>query len=186
MTGSSPLLSVAWRILAGLSLLLALGLGVGLVLPGTWEARRSTVVAAPPDSVFEHLDVLERWKGWTPWSDVEVTTSGPSRGPGATMMWDDPFAGRGAFRIVTSRSPERMEYRVDVEGGLSVIGTFDLEPVAGGTRVSWTEQGDFGWNPLMSWAALTMGRVQGAQLEQGLVRLATVVRTGALPETSPR
>lgn len=181
---ATPLLSAAWKILAALAAFLALLLGVGLALPGTWSAERERVIEAPPDSVFAHLDVLERWDRWSPWPDVEITRSGPSRGKGATMAWDDPFAGAGSFSIEESSAPDRLAYRVEVEGGSMVTrGVFRLSPASGGTRVRWREEGDFGWNPLMGYAALTMHRVQGAELERGLARLAAVVETGTLPDS---
>ena len=46
-------------------LLLAL-VGIGLALPGTWEARRSTVVPGDADAVFDYLDSVEGWAAWTP------------------------------------------------------------------------------------------------------------------------
>lgn len=181
---ATPLLSVAWKVLAALATLLALVLGVGLALPGTWSAERERVIEAQPDSVFAHLDVLQRWARWSPWPDVEITRSGPPRGEGATMAWDDPFAGAGTFSIVESSRPDRLAYRVQVEGGSMVTrGVFRLSPEPGGTRVRWREEGDFGWNPLMGYAALTMHRVQGEELERGLARLAAVVETGALPDS---
>lgn len=184
-TFATPLLGTAWKILTVLSGLLVLFLGVGLALPGTWTATRERVVPVPPDSVFPWLDVLERWQRWTPWPEVEITRSGPPGGEGATMSWDDPFAGDGRFTIVTSEPPRRLTYRVEVEGGSMVtLGTFELQPVPEGTRVRWTEEGDFGWNPLMGWAALRMDRVQGAELERALRRLETVLTTGALPDDS--
>lgn len=181
---ATPLLGAAWKILAALVAFLVLVLGVGFALPGTWSARREAVVAAPPDSVFPFLDVLERWDRWSPWPDVEIERTGPARGQGATMTWDDPFAGDGRFVLVESDPPRRLGYRVDVEGGSMVTrGRFELAATPGGTRVVWWEEGDFGWNPLMGYAALSMHRVQGAELERGLARLRAVVETGELPDS---
>ena len=182
--GTTPLLSVAWKVLAALSVFLLLVVGIGFLLPGTWEARRAATLEAPPDSVFPYLDVLDLWERWTPWPEVELVRSGPPRGAGATMSWDDSYMGDGVFRIVESRAPAEVRYRVEVEGGSIVIeGAFALDSTGGGTLVTWTERGDFGWNPLMGYAALTMDRVQGTELERGLARLRAVVETGALPDS---
>lgn len=177
-------LSVAWKVVAALAAFLALFLVVGLALPATWEAERTVTIDAAPDAVFPWVAELERWERWTVWGTVTSTLSGPEEGVGATRSWDDPFLGEGVFRVTDSDPPHGLSYRVDVEGGaLRTEGTFELEGVRGFTRVTWRERGDFGANPLMGYAALTMDEVQGAELERGLARLRALVETGALPDS---
>ena len=185
MPDSTRLLQVAWRVVAGLAFLLALFLVGGFLLPGTWSTERSRTMGLPADSIFPYLDVLARWETWSPWPGVEIERTGPPRGPGAMMRWDDPFTGDGVFRIVESRGDSLLRYEVRVEGGsIRTDGSFRLEDRgAGGTRVTWSEAGDFGWNPLLGYAALTMERAQGKELEHGLARLEAVVRTGELPDS---
>lgn len=198
---ATPLLGTAWKVVASLAGLLVLVLLGGLLLPGRWSAEREAVLDAPPDSIFGYLNDLERWDRWSPWPDVELSRSDPPSGEGATMSWDDEYLGDGTFRIVESDPPSRLRYRVEVEGGaMTTTGTFVLDAVSrrGGapgpdaegadargarTRVRWREEGDFGWNPLMGYAALTMDRVQGMELERGLERLEAVVETGELPDS---
>ena len=73
-----------------------------------------------------------------------------------------------------------------MEGGsLRTDGRIDLVPVEGGTRVTWTEEGDFGWNPLMGYWALAMERVQGRELQKGLDRLEAHLTGGAPTAASP-
>ena len=67
---------------------------------------------------------------------------------------------------------QNLEYRVVVgDGALSVEGAFVLESAEGGSTVTWSEAGDFGWNPLMGYTALTMPKAQRAELEKGLAEL---------------
>lgn len=181
----AALLGVAWKVVAALAAFGALVLGVGVALPGTWSAERTTVVGASPDSVFAWIEAPRRWDRWTAWGGLESTFSGPPRGAGATRSWDDPFMGEGTFAITGSERPRRLEYRVEVEDGAMVTrGTFMLEAAGpDSTRVTWRESGDFGWNPLMGYAALNMDRIQGAELERGLVRLRLLAETGTLPDS---
>jgi hypothetical protein len=181
----ATLLGVAWKVVASLAAFGALVLGVGVALPGTWSAERSTVVGAPPDSVFAWIEAPRRWDRWTPWGGLESTFSGPDRGAGATRSWDDPFMGEGTFTITASERPRRLEYRVEVEDGAMVTrGAFTLDAAGpASTRVTWRESGDFGWNPLMGYAALNMDRIQGTELERGLVRLRLLAETGTLPDS---
>lgn len=183
MSGRASFLSVAWKVVAGLALLGALVLVGGLLLPGTWEATRTIHIDAPPEDVRPWIETLERWDAWTFWGEVEAEASGPPSGAGATRSWDEPFHGQGTFTL-TEATPRRIAYRVEVEGGAMVTrGTLTLDPEDGGTRVTWTELGDFGWNPLMGYAALTMGRVQGTELRRSLQRLQAIVQGEPIPDS---
>ena len=160
------------KVLATASALLIAALVVGIVLPGRWEVERTVVVSAPPPAVFPWLDDPHRWDQWAPMGDVESTFSGPARGSGATRSWDHPEMGDGKFIILATREDREVQYRVEVqEGTLVTHGTLRLTPEGAGTRVTWTEMGDFGWNPLMGYTALGMDRMQGNQMENALRRL---------------
>jgi len=168
--------SLPLKVLAAAAALLILALAVGLLLPGRWEVERSVLFAAPPQAVYGWLDDPRRWDRWAPLGDVESTFSGPPRGPGATRSWHHPEMGDGTFRIVAAMPNREVRYRVEVqEGALITEGTLRLEPEGGGTRVTWTEQGDFGPNPLMGYTALGMDRLQGNQMENALQRLGELV-----------
>ena len=160
------------KVLAGASALLILALVVGFLLPGRWEVERSVVVAAPPAAVYPWLDDPHGWDRWAPLGDVKSTFSGPARGAGATRSWDDPDLGDGTFTILAAEPDRAVQYRVEVqEGTLVTQGTLSLAPEGAGTRVTWTEVGDFGSNPLMGYTALGMDRMQGNQMENALRRL---------------
>lgn len=169
---------VSWplRILAALAGLMVLFLAVGLVLPGTWTTERSATLEAPPGRVFPWIETPAAWRSWTAWPEVALEATGPARGQGATVQWDDEAWGDGVFTITASEAPREVRYEVRVqEGSMVTRGRLLLEPADAGTRVTWRESGDFGWNPLMGYAALGMDRMQGAELEKGLTRLDSVV-----------
>lgn len=172
-----PLFSFPLRVLTIASVLLIGGLVVGFLLPGEWEVERTTVLPAPPDRVFPWLDDPRLWGEWAPLADVDPSFSGPERGAGATRSWNDPEVGDGRFTIVSSEPGREVSYRVEVqEGGMVTEGTLVLQPDGAGTRVTWRERGDFGWNPLLGYVARTMDRTQGRQMEAALQRLGERVR----------
>lgn len=184
MSGGSPF-SWGTRVLAAGALAFVLFLGVGALLPGTWEATGSRVLGVPPERLLPWLDSPEGWQAWTPWPEAGVERTGPDRGEGATLSWRHPEMGQGSFEIVEVDA-RRVGYRVLVEGGsLRTEGRVELEPVPEGTRVTWTEEGDFGWNPLMGYWALAMERVQGQELQKGLERLEEAVAAGGSPPPRP-
>ncbi len=160
------------KILAGASLLLVAFLAVGYLLPNSWSTRRTERVAAPREVIFPLVNSVEGWREWTPWSELETTSSGPEEGAGASLSWDDPDVGSGVFTILESERPKRVRYRVEVDGGaIRFEGLILLEARPKGTEVTWVEEGRFGWNPLFGYLALSMERIQGAELKKGLEQL---------------
>jgi hypothetical protein len=109
-----------------------------------------------------------------PESGTEV--SGPREGVGAGLRWDDPRYGKGRLEITESVSNAQVSYTVDVEeGALRIQGVLSLRPEGSGTRLSWQESGDFGWNPLMGYAARGMGRSQGEAMRASLEKLESII-----------
>lgn len=164
--------ALKWFIAVVAVVLLAI-VGTGIALPGTWEARSEIAVEASAEEVFGYLDSVEGWSAWAPLSAVEGARSGPARGPGATLRWDDAEWGQGEWTLTETESPRRVAYEVRVEeGALVTRGRVALSTTAaGGTLVEWQESGDFGWNPVLAYMALGMERLQGREMEKSLAAL---------------
>jgi hypothetical protein len=172
--------SLGTRILGGGAVILMVFLLVGLLLPTDWEAEASRVIPATPEAVLAYLDSPEGWQQWTPWPESGVERSGPDRGEGAKLAWDDPDLGTGSLTLGAT-SPARVEYEVDVgEGAMRTTGVVTVAPVPEGVRVTWREEGDLGQNPLMGYWAISMGRAQSEELSKGLQRLDSLV-SGSAP-----
>lgn len=160
-----------------ITLLLITLMGVGLALSGEWRAEATLEVGAPPEAVYPLLEDLRRWDEWTLWGDVESTFAGALRGTGAIRSWQTEELGSGSIQITDAQEHRRVLYEVDVDdGSLKVLGRLELETTPGGTLIRWEESGDFGWNPLMGYQARFMTKAQGAQLEESLRRLASVLQ----------
>ncbi len=145
---------------------------IGLILPGTWAVERSLEMPAAPEQVFAYVNDVARWDAWTDWPEAAAERFGPPAGVGAGRRWNDAEFGDGVFTIVESVAGERVRYRVEVEDGSMITeGTIALDGLAEGTRVTWRESGDFGWNPILGYVARAMDRLQGRELEMGLERL---------------
>lgn len=160
------------RIFGALAALLILYLGVGALLPGTWDARTDTLLSSAPEEVFPYLDTPELWIKWNTVPAAGLTFDGPARGPGAGFHWNDSQYGSGSFVVAETEPYSRVAYEVAVEGGsLSVQGRLDLETEDGGTRIRWMEHGDFGRNPLLGYAARGMASTQAEAMRSGLETL---------------
>jgi hypothetical protein len=151
-------------------------LAVGSVLSGEWRAERSVDISEPVAEIWPWIADLRRWDEWAPLGEVEGIFPGATTGPGAVREWDDPAWGFGSVTLREVREGEELVYDVRVEGGLATTGTLRIESAgAGSSRVTWREEGSFGWNPLLSWFAWGMETRQGAQLQRGLEQLRTLV-----------
>jgi len=160
------------KIFGVLSGVLILYLLLGLLLPGTWEAEADTVLPAPPSTVFPFVNQMDSLVLWNLMPESGSEFLGPAEGVGAGLRWDDPQYGKGQFQIHVSQTDTRVEYEVLVEGGdLRIQGIFSLRPEGGGTRLHWVERGDFGWNPMMGYAARGMGAAQGEAMRSSLETL---------------
>jgi len=180
MSGERTPFSVGVIILGGGALVLSMLMLIGFLLPADWEASATTLVPAPAEAVYAHLDSPEGWRGWTTWPDSGVVREGPARGRGAMLRWDDPELGAGSFEIVEAQAPSRVAYTVEVGGGaMRTNGALEVTPEAAGVRVTWREAGDLGRNPLMGFWALFMDRAQSAELAKGLDRLSELVTAEA-------
>jgi hypothetical protein len=160
------------KIFGALAGVLLLYLLVGFLLPGRWEAEVEAELPRPPGEVFPLLSGMEAWRTWAALPDSGTRLFGPPEGAGAGIRWDDPRYGSGEVLITGSRPPELVEYTVEVEGGaLSITGRLELTPSASGSRLAWREEGEFGWNPLLGYAARGMSASQAEAMRAGLERL---------------
>jgi len=167
------------RIFGALAGLLLLYLAVGLILPGSWEARTQAHLDALPETVFPYLSQVREWTRWNQVPESGVETFGPGRGQGAGFRWDDPRYGQGEMRFLSSDPPRSLTYRVSVEeGDLVIHGTLTLGEQDGGTRLLWVEEGDFGWNPLLGYAARGMADSQTRAMEESLNALRALLSKG--------
>ena len=174
--------SIGVIVLGGGAAVGMLFLVVGYLLPTRFEATAERVVDVPSEAVFRYLDSPEGWRDWTTWPEAGLERSGPDRGEGAKLGWNDPELGSGSFTLTRVDAPRRVEYRVEVGGSMRTGGSMltegaiTLAEEPGGVRVQWRERGDLGRNPLMGWWALSMDRAQSDELVKGLERLEAVAR----------
>lgn len=135
---------------------LALGV-IGLVAfastkPDTFVIQRSTTINASPEKVYALIQDFRQWGQWSPFEkldpDMSRTFGEPAAGLGGTYSWDGKKAGAGSMRIKEATPARRIAIALDFTKPFPAnnTATFDLEPVAGGTRVTWAMTGK---SPLM-------------------------------------
>lgn len=145
-------------------------------LPDEYTVTRSTVVAAPPTTVFPLIDTPARWPEWDPWAEMDPDTKntyeGPESGVGAKRTWvsDSQDVGSGTFTITKSVPHERIELKVEIFNyQMTSDTTFELERLEGGTKVTWTDHGDLEGG--YKFFGLFMEPLLGEQFRTGLANL---------------
>ena len=164
------------RILGGLAAVALLLVVVGYLLPGTYRVERSAVINASPERLYPLVGTPRRWQEWSVWNRrdpaMAMTFFGPESGPGAGWTWDSKTEGKGRMTFVTADTAKGFTYELffpDVNS--TSTGDIRFEPAGGATKVTWTNAGSMGSNPLMHYMALFMDRLVGPDFEAGLANL---------------
>jgi uncharacterized protein YndB with AHSA1/START domain len=184
------------RLVGGIIVVLLVILGIftaaGYLLPRSVAVERSVVIDAPPEEIFPHLNSLQAFAEWWPWTELDPamqpTFSGPPRGVGNRMTWesDDPRVGSGTQTITVSVPNERVESEIDFDAMGTATASEELEPARGGTLVTWTLSADVGGSPFGRYMGLMLDRSVGADYARGLARLKEIVEEAPDEATARR
>jgi uncharacterized protein YndB with AHSA1/START domain len=150
--------------------------GGALFLPSGFSVVRSVEVAAPADKVWPLLHDPRAWKRWTVWNQrdpaMQVSYSGPETGVGAGWAWKSATEGDGQMSFTAAEPGRRLAYDLRFPDWDSTsTGELRLEPLASGTRVVWTMNGNMGDSLIGRWFGLGADGMIGPDFEAGLARL---------------
>jgi len=156
--------------------------------------ERSVVINAEPAAVYAEISNFKNFNTWSPWAALDPNTKysfeGPEIGIGAKMNWvsENDNVGQGSQWIIDTEENKRVKTGMQFSGFEGEFtAEFILEPVEGGTKVTWTYNGDVSNTPVMNAA---MGKffgvftdsMLGPQYEQGLAQLKQKVESNPAPE----
>jgi len=150
---------------------------VSVFLPSTYCVERRAAMNARPAVVFSHINTLKQWPEWTAWTvvkypDMKVSFTGPETGVGAGYSWEGKSSGRGTLKMTRSEADKGIGYDLDFENGKYVSkGAITLEPSGEAVQVTWSNEGDLGWNPVARFFGLFMDKMMGPDFEEGLRNL---------------
>ena len=150
--------------------------GVGFFLPAAFLVQRSIVINAPADRVYDYIVEPKEWTRWSVWTrrdpKMDITYSGPPFGQGARWSWKSATEGSGSMEFTRVEPNRRVEYSlVFADFGMRSTGELRIEPGPAGTRVTWTNAGDVGTNPLKHYLAAAMDHLVGPDFQAGLQNL---------------
>lgn len=167
---------VVKSLLIGLVVLVAVLVAVGLMMPSQYRVERTAVIGAPPDKVYGFITDPREWKKWSVWNqrdpNMKITYSGSPAGAGAKWEWESKSEGSGNMTFTRADPGRGIDYALAFpDRGMSSRGALTLGPEGGGTKVTWTNEGDVGRNPLMHLFVPFMDGLVGSDFAAGLANL---------------
>jgi len=146
-------------------------------LPSKYRVERSAVITAPPETIYPWLAQLRRWPEWTGWNTsadptLVNTYSGPAEGAGAEMSWSAKTLGNGVIKLTKAETNTGVNYELNFENGRLISGgAVTMAAADGGTKLTWSNEGKFGFNPVARYFGLFFDKLMGADFEKNLANL---------------
>ncbi len=175
-------MSILIKIIVGLAVLAALLALIGLLLPRNFRIERSIAIAAPAAKIYPLIADPHNWPKWGVWNrrdpGMKLTFSGSASGAGAKWAWQSKSEGNGAMEFTADVPDRQISYQLTfADFGMASRGALILAPEGSGTRVSWSNEGEFGGNPFMRYFGLMMDRMVGKDFDAGLGNLKQLAET---------
>ncbi|MFY9553998.1 MAG: SRPBCC family protein [Blastocatellia bacterium] len=125
--------------------LIALMAIIGSLMPKGHTASRTTVIKAPPEVLWQTLTDCAAFPEWR--ADVKSVEVLPDR-DGHRVWREDGKNGKLTLETIEANSPSRLVLRIaDPDLPFGGTWTYDLQPSAGGSRITITENGEV-YNPI--------------------------------------
>lgn len=173
------------KILIALLVIVAALLIIVAVQPSEFRVERTTLIAAPADSVFGQVNDLHKWDAWSPWAKLDpaakITFDGPEAGQGAAMGWSgNEKVGEGKMTIVESHPNDDIKLKVDFtkpfEG--SIGSAFGFKTNGDNTDVTWAMTGHRTFVQKAFCLIMNGDKMLGSDIEKGLAQLKSVAERG--------
>ena len=170
------------RVASTVCLVALVGLGGLLAFastrPDRFRIERSAEINAPASVVFAKINDFRQWSQWSPYEKLDPgmkkTYTGAAAGPGAVYAWSgNGKAGEGRMTVLESKPGEFVTLKLEFFKPFAATNqaVFRLVPSEGGTRVTWSMEGE---NSLMGKTIslfMNMDELVGKDFEQGLANL---------------
>lgn len=177
-------------ILIVLAVLAAIFVIVGLLLPSEFQSKRSAVINASQEELFEQINDVKNWNNWNAWNQMDsawnVTYSDNTVGEGAWYSWvsEDENVGKGKVIITKSEPMTNVEGTMEFAGMNPAKIYHILEPQDGGNvKVTFGIDSEIGSNIFMKVVFYFFGDgMVGGNYEKSLKSLEEYVKNHPLPK----
>lgn len=170
-------MKVLKKILLVIVVLVALFLVVGLFLPSHYRVERNVTMRARPGAVYAQISSFKNWLQWTAWNqtkypDMQVKFEGPESGVGANYSWEGKSSGQGSIKFARAEPDKGVWFDLDFEQGkYKSQGAIPMAPSGDTVKVTWSNEGDLGSNPINRYFGLLMDQLMGPDFAEGLNNL---------------
>lgn len=181
-------MNVPKRVLIGITILIALIVMVGFLMPGNIQTSRSITINADPEIIFAHVNNLRNWNFWAKWNQIDPEMKmdfGDSwKGQNASYDWEseDPMVGAGTMTITESVPNQLVKTRIDFKDWDGADAEMRFQPTGNGVEVSWSFVSDQAGSNLI--ARFFNGFMKGSledDLDEGLSNLKVLSESQAMP-----
>jgi uncharacterized protein YndB with AHSA1/START domain len=153
-----------------------------MLMPSAYRVERVVVINAPAEKVYRLVATPREWPKWGIWfereRDMKVEFMGAESGAGAKWKWASQ-EGRGEMEFTRAEPGRVVEYVLAFpDMGMSSKGALTLTPNGEATRLSWTNEGDVGRNPMMRWFVPFLDGMIGKDYEAGMAKLKALAEKG--------
>lgn len=149
---------------------------------GTFLIKRSVTIDAKPERIYPFINDPRKFNTWNPFArkvpSMKMDYRGPAQGPGAAYDFDGgPEFGIGSVEVVASNAPSSVGMRLQMSAPMPCDNRieFTLVPRGGATEVTWAMSGPRPSMDCPQGQFDDMDRMVGADFEEGLAFLKSMV-----------
>jgi uncharacterized protein YndB with AHSA1/START domain len=161
---------------------LALVLTIGLFISRDLNYRKSIVIEADIQKVWENVNSLSAMDSWSPWNqrdpNMEKTFSGTDGKPGATQSWKSPVknVGEGSQTIQKLDPPNRIDVKLNfIKPFKSTADSYvTLEKSNGGTKATWGFESSMHYPMNIMKVFMNFEKSMGKDFGEGLEKLKSI------------
>lgn len=165
------------KIAVWLGVLIGMLILVSFLLPSTIKVKRSVLVSAPIDRVFDQVNDLRNWEKWAPWKRMDPTMvmsfSNPPVGQNAFYKWEsqNKHMGNGTLTLTRVVTNEEIITAIDFGNGENGSSKFNFAHKGDQIEVTWSLEDNLGWWPWSKYFGLMMRSALKKQFDNGLTAL---------------
>lgn len=150
---------------------------ISYLLPGTYKVERSIHIKSGPDMPYMLVSNFNLWHLWSPWTKetdptMVVTINGETGKKGSKWSWNGEKFKQGAMELTNLEYGKLIEYSLTFENDSEKSsGKYSFETKGDSCMVTWTNEGNLGYNPVIRYMGLLMNTLMGPDFEKGLKSL---------------
>ncbi|MEI6232494.1 MAG: SRPBCC family protein [Planctomycetota bacterium] len=149
---------------------------IGFLLPGSYHVERIIVIKGKTSEIYPYIGTLTKWPEWTVWNKTKYPemvsqNSDLASGVGGWSTWKNRD-GEGKTTITKADPEKGIVFDLSFNKGEHLsVGEIRTETQGESVKVTWTNEGNLGLNPIGRYFGLLMDKFMGPDFQTGLENL---------------